>query len=70
MARKRKLYLSELLKRNYNFNLTIVIAVNKKVFTFYDKESILSLPDIKDRQVKQWSMTHSALTQTLHIVLD
>lgn len=68
--RKRKLYLSELLKRNNNFELTIVIAVNKKVLTFYDKESVLSLPDIKDRQVKQWRITHSKLTQTLHIVLD
>lgn len=68
--RKRKLYVSELLSRNFNVELRIVIKVNKEVLTFYNKESVLSLPDIKDKQVKEWSMTHSNITQTLHIFLD
>ena len=68
--RKRKLYLSELLNRNANKDLNLIIITKTGEHHFDDIKSSLSVlkyHNYLDYQVIEWYITHSTLTQTLII---
>lgn len=62
--RKRKLYLSELLNRNTNKDIQIMI---KTQFAnhYYDLT-----PAYLNKQVKSWYVKHSTLKETLIVTID
>lgn len=72
MSRNKKLYLSELIQLNKNEEMSVIIRSKEGILSYNSTQETkekLCNSIYWSKLVKEWYITHTKYTQTLHITL-